>query len=616
MSADTAKYVDISLTIGGDAGQGVESSGSGFSLALARAGYQVFSMADYQSRIRGGHNFYQIRAANFSIHSHSDPPHLLIALTEESVEVHASRLAEQGGIIYDTSLKGALRLAQEAGALPFPTPLGEIAERHGSKVMINTASVATAAAIIGLDLDPVIGVIEQRFGEKSKEIARRNAKVAEDAYEYGWTHFAGQFRYKLPPPPIPPPHMLISGNEAFAIGAATGGCRFISAYPMTPATTILEWMTYRAKELGIVTKHAEDEIAAVCMAIGASFAGARAMTATSGGGFDLMVEALGLAGIVELPLVVTEVQRGGPSTGLPTRTEQSDLLSVIHASHGEFPRIVLAPGTAEEYFECGWRAFNLADKYQTPVIVMADQFLAGSPRTVPAAAFAYDSVRIDRAKTIAPHALHRNGSPNGNGALSRNEHGLVHADNGVIHEPGHYLRHAFTDDGISPRGLPGDPDTVHAVTSDEHDPEGHITENKEIRINMHAKRMNKLELARADMRPPTLIGEDGADLTLICWGSTVGPATESLPLIAEHGLRVNLLHFCDLWPFPTDRVVSILASVRRSVAVEQNYTAQFCRLLRMETGYKVDHAVLKWDGRPFSPQEIAASVLEEVGIHA
>jgi len=614
MSEAAGGPADISLTIGGDAGQGVESSGAGFSLALARAGYQVFSISDYQSRIRGGHNFYQIRAANYPIYAHSDPPHLLVALTEESVEVHAARLAEQGGVIYDASLAGVERLVEEAGALPFPAPLAEIAERHGNRVMANTAALGLAAAIIGLDLAPVVGVIEQRFGEKSKELARKNAQVAEDAYAFGLERYAGIFRYKLPPPPAAKPHILISGNEAFSLGAAAGGCRFIAAYPMTPATSILEWMTYRAKELGIVTKHAEDEIAAVCMAIGASFAGARAMTATSGGGFDLMVEALGLAGIVELPLVVVEVQRGGPSTGLPTRTEQSDLLSVIHASHGEYPKIVLAPGTAVEYFECGWRAFNLADKYQTPVIVVADQFLAGSPRTVPADALRYESVQIDRAKTIPPASLPRDSVASGLLAHPNGSNGGT--GNGAIHEAGHYLRHAFTEDGISPRGLPGDPRTIHALTSDEHDPEGHITENKEIRVQMHGKRMRKLELARAEMRPPSLIGEPDADLTLITWGSTVGPAREALALIAEHGLRANLLHFCDIWPFPAEKVMPLLAGVRRSIAVEQNYTAQFCRLLRMETGYKVDHAVLKWDGRPFSPQEIAASVLEEVGARA
>ncbi len=613
--SQTAKHVDISLTIGGDAGQGVESSGAGFSLALARAGYQVFSIADYQSRIRGGHNFYQIRAADYPIHSHSDPPHLLIALTEESVEVHVSRLARQGGVIYDSSLKGVQQMIEEAGALAFPTPLVEIAQRHGNRVMFNTASLGTAAAIIGLDLKPVLDVIEQRFGEKSKELARRNAEVAKEAYEYGKTHFAGSFQHKLPPPPDAPPHMLISGNEAFSLGAVAGGCRFIAAYPMTPATTIFEWMTYRAKELGIVTKHAEDEIAAVCMAIGASFAGARAMTATSGGGFDLMVEALGLAGIVELPLVIAEVQRGGPSTGLPTRTEQSDLLSVIHASHGEFPKIVIAPGTAEEYFESGWRAFNLADKYQTPVIVVADQFLAGSPRTVPLDALDYDSVHIDRAKTLPPRSVAPSQSQSGNGALSRNGSNKL-AQNGSIHEPGRYLRFAYTEDGISPRGLPGDPNTVHALVSDEHDPEGHITENKEIRIKMHAKRMNKHELARSEMRPPRLIGEGDADLTLLCWGSTIGAVREAIPLIAEHGLRANALHFCDLWPFPTEKTLPLLANVRRSIGVEQNFTGQFCRLLKTETGYEVDHKVLKWDGRPFSPQEIAQSVLEEVGVHA
>jgi 2-oxoglutarate ferredoxin oxidoreductase subunit alpha len=375
--------------------------------------------------------------------------------------------------------------------------------------------------------------------------------------------------------------MVMSGNQAFALGALAGGCRFISAYPMTPATSIIEWMAKREHQFGVVTKHAEDEIAAVCMAIGANFVGARAMTATSGGGFALMSEALGLAGMCEVPLVLFEAQRGGPSTGLPTRTEQSDLLFVLHASQGEFPRLVLAPGTIEECFETGWQAFNLAERYQTPVIVLSDQLLAACIRTIEQEAIDFDKVEIDRGRLLTDVELD----------------GLT--------EP--YKRHLFTEDGISPRARPGHPNAVYATASDEHDEFGRITEEMHNRREMMQKRMQKQDTSRQEIDPPLRYGPDEAPIILVGWGSTYGVLRETVDRLDGQARQV---HFRDLWPFPAEAAKEALEG-GKVVVVENNYAGQFRRLLQSETCLQVDHTVLRYDGRPFSPQDVIAE-LEEV----
>jgi 2-oxoglutarate ferredoxin oxidoreductase subunit alpha len=318
------------------------------------------------------------------------------------------------------------------------------------------------------------------------------------------------------------------------------------------------------------------------MAIGANFAGARAMTATSGGGFSLMSEALGLAGMCEVPLVVVEAQRGGPSTGLPTRTEQSDLLFVLSASQGEFPRLVLAPGTIEEYFECGWRAFNLAERYQTPVIVISDHLLAASVRTIEVEAIDFDKVTIDRGKLLSPGELD------------------------TLSEP--YRRHRFSEDGISPRAVPGHPKAVYATASDEHDEFGHITEDMQNRHRMMEKRMRKLEIARQDIEPPTRYGPDQAQLTLVGWGSTYGVLRE---VVDRLGGKARLVHFRDLWPFPAKAATEALQG-GKLVVVENNYTGQFRRLLQSETCLSVEHTISRYDGRPLSPEDVLAG-LKEVG---
>ena len=578
---------DMSIVIGGDAGQGVESSGAGFCLSFARAGLHVFGMQDYHSRIRGGHNFYQIRLSEKPRLSHSNPVHLLIALTPETVRLHLDQLAEGAAVVLPERFEIDPAPLEKRGVRVDTLPLIRMAEEHGNRVMANTAALGAAAGITEFPLQFMESVIRDNFAAKGQQTVDTNLKVAEAAYSLARHRYGAEFPYKLVPVDGAPRRMLMNGNQALAMGALAGGCRFVSAYPMTPATSIFEWLSGLPREYGVVTKHAEDEIAAADMAIGASFVGARGMTATSGGGFCLMVEALGLAAMTEVPMVIMLAQRGGPSNGLPTRTEQGDLLFAINASHGESPRIVTAPGTVEECFEAGWRAFNLAEKYQCPVVVMTDSFLASTLRTLDMDAIDFSSVSIDRGSTLTPQEL--DGLTNG------------------------YKRFEFTETGISPRALPGQhPAAVYSAVSDEHDEEGHFLEEIEGRRRMMQKRMRKLREAEREMRPPKRYGPPEAETTLVCWGSSFGPCKEAADEINDAGGSANVLQFGDLWPLPEEVTAAALSECRRTVTVEQNYTSQLAKLLRMTTGIKVDGTLNKYDGRPFAPEEIVAGLGKEV----
>ncbi|UCE05954.1 MAG: 2-oxoacid:acceptor oxidoreductase subunit alpha, partial [bacterium] len=446
---------DMTILIGGDAGQGVDSSGAGFCKALARGGLHVFSVQDNRSRIRGGHNFYVIKTSDQPITSWNEPVQLLVALTEESIDVHQKKIVPGGAVIFDTEMKVESEKLANKKIKSITVPFNKIAQDSGgSKVMANTAALGAVAGLTKFPIEHIFSVIKDNFKKKGDKVVEINSKVAQAAYDYVAKNYKESFYWKLQAAEAPE-RMVINGNVAIALGALVGGCNFTSAYPMTPGTSIFEWLTKQADKYGIVSKQAEDEIAAICMAIGAAHVGARALVPTSGGGFSLMVEALGLAGMTETPIVIVNAQRPGPSTGLATRTEQADLLFVLHASQGEFPRFILAPGTTKQCFEAGWRAFNLAEKYQTPAIILTDQFLATSNRTIEKKELDFGSVKIDRGKLLSDANLDK--------------------------FEGEYKRHAYTKDGISPRALPGHPKSIFKTTSDEHNEEGEIGEESEDR---------------------------------------------------------------------------------------------------------------------------------------
>ena len=568
----------MTIKIGGEAGQGVESSGAGFAKALARGGLHLFGLQDYMSRIRGGHNFFQIKVSDKPLHSHTDEIHLLLALHLETIDRHKHEIVEGGGIIYDEGLKVNVEELKKKKIKPLPVPLVKIAKEAGNKIMANTAALGATAGVTEYDFEQIANVIRDNFAKKGKPVVDANLEVARKAYNFTHERYAADFKYKLTPIEAPV-RMVINGNHALSIGAVMGACRFMSAYPMTPATSIFEWMSTHAAQYGIVTKHAEDEIAAICMAIGANHAGVRGMTATSGGGFSLMVESLGLAGMTETPLVIAEVQRVGPSTGMPTRTEQGDLFFMLHASQGEFPRIVLAPGTVEECFYAGWRAFNLAEKYQCPVIILSDTFLANSLRTIERSEFHFEDVVIDRGELLTEDMLDK-------------------LTNG-------YKRYSISESGISPRAMPGHPNAVFIASSDEHTEDGHIEdEDPENRILMVEKRLRKMDKAVKEMRAPTLYGPKKADITFVGWGSTYGPVREVVDQLKERGEKANFLHFTDIWPFPEEKVQPFLTSAKRLVDVESNATGQFAKFLRTYTGKVVDQQILRFDGQPLSPDYI------------
>ncbi|HZT08994.1 MAG TPA: 2-oxoacid:acceptor oxidoreductase subunit alpha [Chloroflexota bacterium] len=589
---------NVTFKMGGEAGQGVESSGAGFTKAISRAGVFVYGLQDYMSRIRGGHNFFQIRVSDRDIQATESAVHVLMPLDADTVREHLHEVVPGGAIIMDAPLKVEDAQIADRGVKPIRLPLTEIAQREGgdrgiplttAKLMMNTASIGVAAGITELPFEYIEQVIVENFGgKKGSKIADANVAVARAAYDEALREFASDFSYKIQPI-VANPRMVLNGNQAIAFGAAAAGCRWISMYPMTPATSITEWLASHSRKLGIVVKQCEDEITAILMAIGAAHTGVRAMTATSGGGFSLMVEAVGLAAMTETPLVVAIAQRGGPSTGLPTRTEQADLQFVLHCSQGEFPRVVLTPGTIEECFIAGYRAFNFAEKYQCPVFILTDMNQSTAVRAIDPERINLDAVTIDRGEL------------------------LTDADLDALTEP--YLRHKLTESGVSPRAVPGHKNAIVLTTSDEHYENGQAVEEAEMRRLQMDKRMRKLDLAAHDIRDPLLEGPESADLTLVGWGSTYGPIHEARLLLEKDGLSVNHLHFHEVWPLPVRRVEQVLKNARRSVCVENNFTGQLALVIRMMTGIEIPHKVLKYDGRPFTGDEVAQKVREGVLAH-
>ncbi len=581
----------MTIKIGGEAGMGVESGGAGLVKALTRGGLYVFAFQDYMSRIRGGHNFFQIRVNTQELYGFTDDVHLLIAFTKDCIERHKNEVVKGGAIIYDEALGYDAASITELGITPCPIPLTKLAtEIGGHRIMANTCALGATAGITGYDFERIKDIIETNFRKKGEDVIAKNIAVAKAGYDAAHDKYAKDFQFKLETVNTNPAQrrMVLHGNQAIGLGAIAGGCKFISAYPMTPATSIFEYITSKANKYGIVSKQTEDELAAILFAIGANHAGVRGMTCTSGGGFSLMVEALGLASITETPLVIAEVQRGGPSTGLPTRTEQPDLEFVIFCSQGETPRIVIAPSTIEECYEMGWRAFNLAEKYQCPVIILSDLYLSSHLRSIDKSRFDIVNTPVDRGDLLT---------------------------NKQLDSITNYKRHAFTESGISPRAIPGHRNGVYVTTSDEHTEDGYAVEEAEPRNKMMEKRMHKYDAALQEMKAPELYGDKDAEITFVCWGSPYGAVREAVDTLRKNKTKANLLKFTDLWPFPADKARPFLEKAKYLIAVENNFTAQLASLIRRCTGIEVDSKILKYSGRPFSSEEILARLKKEAEVH-
>lgn len=550
--------MSYNILIGGSAGQGVETVSAIFERIIKRQGFEVFTIKDYMSRVRGGHNFIQIRFGNDKLYSHTDEIDGIIAMNGETIETHIDRLSSNGFIICDEEIDYEDKRV-------FNLPLKQSAKDSGNVKAFGSVAIGSVLELFGLNQTG----LEKVFGEFFKEeIAKQNIK----AVESGRKLVSKKFEIKSTKEDN---NILINGNEAVALGTLAAGCKFYSAYPMTPSTSIMNYLAAKMNDAEIVVEQAEDEIAAIIMAIGASYAGVRAMTGTSGGGFALMVEGLGLSGMLEVPLVIAEVQRPGPTTGLPTRTEQSDLKFVISASQGEFPRMVIALRNAEDAFYQTVRAFNIADKYQIPVILLSDQFLADSTTTFKP--FDFDNIK---------HETY----------ISSYEYS---AD-----KP--YKRYEITQSGISPRIIPGqNPGVTILVDSDEHDETGHIIESAAIRNEMVSKRMRKFELLKQDLQEPLFIGEEDCEILLLAWGSTWGPVTEAVSKLNENkDKKYGALVFGDIWPLPTKLLLEKAKKAKTVINVEQNATGQLASIVSEVTGIFCDSSILKFDGRPMSSGHI------------
>jgi len=569
--------VNINFMIGGETGQGVQSVGHVLAKVLARGGYHVFADQDYESRVRGGHSFFRVRAGEAETRAISELVDMLVALDKESIDLHQKEMSDQGIIIFDADKAKNI----EANSSFLAVPLERLAQESAkNKLMMNTVALGAALGVAGYDKQILSNVISEYFS--AGDVGKANVAAAAAGYDYVKTNFKRDFSYKLTTLGDGK-RLLLSGNEALALGALAAGCKFMAAYPMTPTTPIMEYLASKAKDFDIAVVQPEDEIAAVNMVIGASFAGVRSMTATSGGGFCLMVEGLGLAGMTETPIVVVLGQRAGPAIGLPTRTEQGDLEFAIHAAHGEFPRAVLAPASVEDAFWLTIKAFNLAEKYQTPVILITDQYLASSYATVE---------RFDLSKVTIDRGL----------LLSKEE----------LIKLGEYKRYKITESGISPRAIPLEGGALVVTDSDEHNEEGHLIEDAKTRTAMMLKRMRKMEGLIKEIARPRVYGATQPDITLLGWGSTYGAIKEAVDLAMNDGLAVNLVHFNEIWPFPAEATAQALQGAKKIIAVENNATAQLAHLLRAETGYQVAGKILKFDGRPFSAAHILSRLKQEV----
>jgi 2-oxoglutarate ferredoxin oxidoreductase subunit alpha len=459
----------------------------------------------------------------------------------------------------------------------FAIPFEKLAvEKAGNQIMKNAVALGATAAFVQLDLSNLESVLKNIFRNKGEKIVTSNLLAAEAGYKFAQDKFKEKFGQALASKQKSS-NMLLNGVEAVAFGALASDCKFMSGYPMTPSSGILHYFASKSENLGVVFEHAEDEIAALNMAIGASFAGVRAMTATSGGGFSLMVEALSLSGMTETPVVIVLGQRPGPATGLPTRTEQGELSFAIHAGHGMFPRAVFAPSTAKECFFLTSKAFNFAEKYQIPVILLTDQYLADSYVTMQK--LNLSQIKIDRGEIVSKEDLTRIGKYK-------------------------YMRHKFTSSGISPRIFPGTKSNLVITDSDEHTQEGHITESDEVRNKMVEKRLRKLEGLKKEISPPKTFGPKEATTVFVSWGSTFGALKEAIKMLNNQGKSVRMIHFSEIWPFPKKEFMKQLNDFKELIVVESNATGQMANLITSETGLTEQKKLLRYDGRPITPNYI------------
>lgn len=571
---------NLSWKIAGEAGFGIKSAGMMFGKIFMRAGYEIFDYTEYPSLIRGGHNTFQLIVDNKPVNSVTKSVDVLVALNQNTIKENFDELGNGGVLVYDSDkVKIADSKLRDKDRRAVAIPLSSLAKEAGGEVMRNVVAIGATLALVGQSLAIANKVVRENFSKKGENIVDNNIKALKSGFDFVKENFKETFVCQLATIEKKD-NILISANEALAIGALAGGLNFYAAYPMTPSSSILHYLAKVAEQTGTVVKHAEDEISVVNMALGASHVGARAMVATSGGGFSLMTETLGLVSLTETPLVMVNVQRSGPATGLPTWTEQGDLQFVLHAAQGDFPRVVIAPGDAGEAFEIGHKALNIADKYQLPVIILSDKFIAEGNTTVPN--FNTKNVKIDRGKVLTKVQLAK------------------------IKE---YRRYKVTPDGVSPRTLPGMKDGLFIANSDEHDPYGFSNEEAQNRIDQVDKRYRKLDSFLKEMPQPLVYGNPKAKKTVVFWGSTKGVILDVYANLPDKiKSKIKLMQFQYIWPFPVEFTTKILSKSKDVLIIENNSNGQLANLISQETGILIKNRLLKYDGRPFFREEIAKAL--------
>ena len=559
------KKDDLSIVLCGQAGQGIQTVEYLLTRIFKLAGYNVFATKEYMSRIRGGINSTEIRISSRPVHASVNKIDILIPLNEGAIRHVEERISPETITLADeeTINKDFDHDNYTYVEVPFTKTASDI----GNKIYSNVVAVGTIAGLLGVELQTISKYVKQFFSAKSEDVVQENLAAAKEGFNLGAGLVgSSKINIDISRDAAIKDQILLSGTEAVALGAIAGGCNFISAYPMSPSTGVLTFLAKHAKDFDIIAEQAEDEIAAINMAIGGWYASARAMVTTSGGGFTLMTEGLSLAGMLEIPIVIHLAQRPGPATGLPTRTEQADLELALYAGHGEFPRIILAPGKIEDGFYLTQKAFNLADKYQVPVFILTDQYFIDS---------CHNTAFLDLSNMkIEKH---------------------------IVKTEADYERYKITASGISPRGIPGFGQGLVAVDSDEHDEAGHITEDLDLRTKMVNKRLRKFELLKKDVIQPELVGPESYKNLVVCWGSTYNIIREAVKNLGRND--VALLHFKQVYPLP-DETVDYLQRAEKTTVVENNATAQLAKLIRLNTGIDIENRILKYNGLNFSVEEL------------
>ncbi len=554
---------DVAIVLCGEAGQGVQTVEHILTQTLKLSGFHVFSTQEYMSRIRGGSNSTLVRVSSHRVSAPVDRIDLLIPFSPGAVRHVRKRISPRTILLGEKKIYGN----EYQGENAIDIPLSEIAGDVGGRIYLNTVATALLAGLLKVDREILGRYLRHHFSGKDESMIDKNLEAMKRGYEVSDELTGeGRVRIEIQRHNEVAGEILVDGVEALAMGAVAGGCNFLAFYPMSPSTAVAVLLAEHAKEFGIVVEQAEDEISAMNMGIGAWYAGARGMASTSGGGFALMVEGLSLAGMIESPMVIHIGQRPGPATGLPTRTEQGELLFALHAGHGEFPRVIFAPGTIEDCFDLAQKAFDLADRYQVPVFLLTDQYILESHYNIP-------SLDLKQA-SLEKH--------------------FIETKKG-------YKRYKLTESGLSPRGIPGFGEGLVVLDSDEHDEEGHITEDLDLRTRMVNKRLQKLDLLMKEVIPPEFVGPKDYETLIVGWGSTYHAIREALERLGKEDTA--LLHFKQVYPLHSS-TVNYLQRAKKTVIVENNATAQFAQLIRMQTGFHIGHKILKYNGLPFSADEL------------